>query len=159
MFTKETIFRRAAFGMSKAGSAASDSLEREINSIFNEIFHVPPKPYAIASYLRFHTVYGPSLRRRKYVDITKIISKNLDLEAIELFLRHCYPGNLLTCKLWVCAYLCEAQQGAPPSGRRRGSWDFVQSPLMCLLMLGWFAIRDSTKWFKGSLQVYRHRLI
>ena len=155
----ETIFRIAPFRMSKAGSAASDSLEREIISIFNEIFHVTPEPDAIAGYLRFHTLYGPSLLRRKYVDTTKIISKQLDLEAIELFLRHCYPGNLLTCKLWVCAYLCEAQQGVPPSGRSRSMWNFVQSPVMCLFMLGWFGVRDSTKWLKGSFQVYRHRLI
>jgi hypothetical protein len=145
--------------MPKARSASSDSLETEIISIFNELFHVPPEPDAIAGYLRFHTVYGPSLRHRKYVDVTKIISKQLDLEAIELFLRYCYPGNLLTCKLWACAYLCEAQQGAPPPGRSRGTWDFVQSPLMCLFMLGWFGIRDSTKWLKGSFQLYRHHLI
>ena len=105
--------------MSKAGSASSDSLEREIICIFREIFHVTPEPDAIAGYLRFHTVYGPSLRRRKYVDVKKIISKQLDLEAIELFLRYCYPGNLLTSKLWVCAYLYEAQQGPPPSERSR----------------------------------------
>jgi hypothetical protein len=134
-------------------------LEKEIRVIFDEIFGFSPQPQSIAAYLQFHIVYGQALLKRKGVDLNKVVSKHLDVEAVEFFLRTRFPGNLLTCKVWACAYFCEAQKGVTPSGRSRARLDSVKSPLICLLMLGWFGLRSGAKWLKGAFQVYRHRLV
>jgi hypothetical protein len=91
--------------------------------------------------------------------MTKVLHRRLDVEAIEFFLRTRYPGNLLTCKLWACAYLYEAQEGVAPRGRIQVRLGRLTSPLLCLGILTWFGVRSAVKWLKGGLQVYWHHLL
>ena len=145
--------------MSRIAPGQSDTLQLEIEFIFREIFDVIPQQEAIAAYSCFHTVYGASLSTRKAVNMTKVLNRRLDVEAIEYFLRTRYPGNLLTCKLWACAYLYEAQERVAPRGRIQVRLDRISSPLPCLFILAWFGFRSAVKWVKGGLQVYRHHLL
>jgi hypothetical protein len=145
--------------MSRIEPEQSHNLQLEIEFIFREIFDVIPQQEAIAAYSCFHTVYRGSLSTRKAVNMTKILSRRLDVEAIEFFLRTRYRGNLLTCKLWACAYLYEAQEGIPPRGRIQAQLGRVNSPALCLMVLAWFGFRSAVKWLKGGLQVCWHHLL
>jgi hypothetical protein len=145
--------------MPRIAPGQSDTLHLEIAFIFREIFDVNAQQEAIAAYSCFHTVYGASLLTRKGVNMTKVLNRRLDVEAIEFFLRTRYPGNLLTCKLWACAYLYEAQEGVAPRGRIQVRLGRLTSPLLCLVMLTWFGGRSALKWLKGGLQVYWHHLL
>ena len=145
--------------MSRIAPGQSHILQLEIAFIFREIFDVNAQQQAIAAYSYFHTVYGASLSTRKAVNMTKVLNRRLDVEAIEFFLRTRYPRNLLTCKLWACAYLYEAQEGLAPRGRIRVRLDRATSPLLCLVILAWFGFRSAVKWLKGGFQVYRHHLL
>jgi hypothetical protein len=145
--------------MSRIAPGQSDTLQSEIAFIFHEIFDANAQQEAIAAYSCFHTVYGASLSTRKDVNMTKVLNRRLDVEAIEFFLRTRYPGNLLTCKLWACAYLYEAQEGVAPRGRIRARSGRITSPVLCLVILAWFGFRSAVKWLKGGLQVYWHHLL
>jgi hypothetical protein len=145
--------------MSKIAPGQSDPLQLEIAFIFREIFDVDAQQEAIAAYSCFHTVYGASLSTRKGVNMTKILNRLLDVEAIEFFLRTRYPGNVLTCKLWACAYLYEAQEGVPPRGRMQVRLRRITNPVLCLVILVWFGFRSALKWLKGGFQVYKHHLL
>jgi len=61
----------------------------EIAFIFREIFDVNAEQEAIAAYSYFHTVYRASLSTRKAVNMTTVLNRRLDVEAIEFFLRIC----------------------------------------------------------------------
>jgi len=145
--------------MSRIAPGQSHTLQLEIAFIFREIFDVNAEKEAVAAYSSFHTVYGASLSTRKAVNMTKVLNRRLDVEAIEFFLRTRYPDNLLTCKLWACAYLYEAQEGVAPRGRSRVQLGRTTSPLICLMILAWFGFCSAVKWLKGGLQVYRHHLL
>ena len=145
--------------MSRIAPGQSDTLQLEIAFIFREIFDVNAQQQAIAAYSCFHTVYHASLSTRKAVNMTKVLNRRLDLEAIEFFLRTLYPRNLLTCKLWACAYLYEAQEGVAPRGRIQARLGRITSPLPCLGILAWFGFRSVVKLLKGGFQVYRHHLL
>lgn len=145
--------------MARIAPGQSHTLQLEIAFIFREIFDVNAEQEAIAAYSYFHTVYGASLSTRKAVNMTTVLNRRLDVEAIEFFLRTCYPRNVLTCKLWACAYLYEAQEGVAPRGRSRVRLGRTTSPLLCLVILAWFGFRSAVKWLKGGLQVYRHHLL
>jgi|SRR5205823_13136322 len=145
--------------MSRIAPGQSHILQLEIAFIFREIFDVNAQQQAIAAYSYFHTVYGASLSTRKAVNMTKVLHRRLDVEAIEFFLRTRFPGNLLTCKLWACAYLYEAQEGVAPHGRIHIRLSRTTTPLLCLVTLVWLGFRSAVKWLKGGFQVYRHHLL
>jgi hypothetical protein len=134
-------------------------LESEIELIFNTIFGAIAQPNARTAYRKFHIIYRQSLLVRKNVNMVKLLSSGLDIEAVEFFLRTRYPGNLLTCKLWACAYLYEAQEGKSPSGRTLIQPDRVTGGVVCLLILGWFGFHSAAKWLKGAFQTYWHGLL
>jgi hypothetical protein len=134
-------------------------LESEIDFIFSRIFGARAQPKSRSAYRTFHIIYGPSLLARQKVDMFKVLSRGLDLEAVEFFVRTRYPGNQLTCKLWACAYLYEAQEGGPPRGRCPVQPDRTIGVFACLLMLAWFGLHSAVQWSKGAFQTYRHQLL
>lgn len=145
--------------MSESPPEPPTVLESEVDFIFSKIFGANPQPTSRIAYSKFHIIYGPSLLARKRIDMVKVVSRGLDLEAVEFFLRTRYPGNQLTCKLWACAYLYEAQEGRPPRGRSPAQTDRMTGAISCLLMLTWFGLRSAGHWLKGAFQTYRHELV
>lgn len=145
--------------MSRIMSDQSNALQLEIEFIFREIFDTNAQQKAIAAYSRFHIAYGASLLTRQGLNMATVLDNRLDLEAIEFFLRTQYPGNLLTCKLWACAYLYEAQEGVAPRGRIQAPLGRGASPIQCLVILCWHGFRSAWKWLKGGLQVNWYRLL
>jgi hypothetical protein len=146
-------------GDSVVNSVLADDLKSEIRFFFSEIFKLTPREETITLYLRFHSTYRTDLLRKKQIQVKKIMARDLDLEAIEYFLRFRYPRNVVSSKLWLCAYLCEAQEGAVPASDYQNGIRLNTSPFHCLVILGWFALRSSMKWLKGGMQTYWHRLL
>jgi hypothetical protein len=148
-----------SFFMSERSLEPATVLESEVDFIFSKIFGANAQPASRVAYGKFHIIYGPSLLARKRVDMVKVVSRGLDLEAVEFFLRTRYPGNQLTCKVWACTYLYEAQEGRLPRRRGPAQTDRMTGAISCLLMLTWFGLRSAVHWLKGAFQTYRHELL
>lgn len=114
------------------------------------LFRRPLDERIAARYVRAHD----HVQFARGVDVTRIVERRLDAEAIEYWLRRRQPANALTQKLRTLLYLLEIEA---PYYRH-----FVRDRGTLLGSLPWLLLappRSFYKLVKGALLVRRHGLI
>ncbi len=125
-------------------------LREEARHFHAALFQEAVPPELEAAYVEAHRYY--CREQPDGIAIATIVSRKLDVEAIELALRSTRPA--LTRKLRVLVYLAEAT----PSHYRR-LVNEADRPVRAWLSLGGAVLRTGFKYVKGRLLVRRHSLV
>jgi hypothetical protein len=136
----------------------SDLRRVEIQYLCRTIFGVEPSSATVCRYVQFHDIYRTSLLTQKQIDVALLVGRKLDAEAIEFFLRTRQRRNVLTSKIWACAYFLEVQAVEDPASVPRLKRRKSNSAVTVMLTLGRLSLRTALKWVKGGLSIYHYNL-
>src|SRR3954466_6937101 len=88
---------------------AKITLAEEVRYIHDCFFSQPLDPAVIERYVAANRLCLPDLDSRSAAIVDRIVTKRLDLEAIEVVLRRWRPNNFLTKKVQILFYLLEVR--------------------------------------------------
>jgi len=132
-------------------SAAVPSLDEEALYLHRSLFGGTPDPVTIERYAAAHRKLFPSDTGSPL--LARMVSRGLDVEAVEFALRRRGAGSELTRRIQILSYLVEA--------RARYQHYFVSIEPdrgTAVLELAAAVIRSSWKFAKGEYLVRRHGL-
>lgn len=127
----------------------------EANFFNHQVFSGKLTPEIISQYVKAHefVLKSPAVTIKK-IDLSLIIDKSLDLEAIEYALRLKFRDNLITKKIHILSYLLEAN-------RDYNSLYFNEKAgfLKGFIILGYHVVRSCYLFIKGSYLINRYNLV
>lgn len=127
-------------------------LNLEVETLFRALFDTPPSEKVFELYSQFHVANACRFADSDRSRMALIISKRLDVEALEIFLRHRWP--VLSLKMATLVYFAEAiEQHAKifePRSRRTA---------FAILRLMLEVFRSGQKYLKGFFLASYHGFI
>lgn len=134
-------------------NSGHDLLE-EADFIHRRLFRAAAPPEVCRQYAAAHEHVLRHESAARAVDLGKILQGNLNVEAVEFYLRMRYGENRLTQKLQILNYLVEIrpQYWSLFANQREG---FV----LALLSLCWAACRSMALFAQGGFLCWRHEIL
>jgi hypothetical protein len=130
-----------------------DDLEREAFFLCKCFFSADPGPQLVDRYVAAHTVIPIARSENSIALMHTLLEKKLNAEAVEYVLRLKNPDNVLTWKVQILHYLCEAE---------RKHWQdfYTQSDSVTrgIISLTWSFSRTIKLWLQGNFILRRHHL-
>jgi hypothetical protein len=131
----------------------AETLVEEVKYFHQRVFKSDPEPDTIQRYTAANHLCFSAMPNTRSTLIQKLVSKKIDVEAVEVAWRLRDPRNPLTLKLQILCYLAEVKSRQMPRfvNLKPG---FSRGVAQLMLSTAWGLI----KFVKGRFLIWRHGL-